>query len=147
MIPALQASFPELSQRALCPLLGISRSGVSVTRSREPAAEALALRDAIERIVLAFPGYGSRRVTHALRREGWTVNPKRALRVMREASLLCHLKRRFVPTTDSRPGWGSYPNQRRERVVSGPNQAWRDQRDDERFLEGQGDLTLILVHL
>jgi len=124
MIPALQASFPALSLRALCPLLGISRSGVYAARSREPAAEALALRDAIERIVLDFPGYGYRRVTHALRRAGWAVNHKRVLRVMREESVLCQLKRRFVPTTDSRHGWGSYPNLLRERVVSSPNQAW-----------------------
>ena len=51
--------------------------------------------------MLAFPGYGYRRVTHALARDGWTVNHKRVLRVMREESRLCQLKRRFVPTTDS----------------------------------------------
>lgn len=31
----------------------------------------------------------------------WTVNHKRILRIMRQESLLCQLKRRFVPTTDS----------------------------------------------
>ena len=43
-------------------------------RSCAPDGEAVALRDAIERIVLEFPGYGYRRVTHELRRQGWTVN-------------------------------------------------------------------------
>jgi putative transposase len=84
----------------------------------------VALRDAIERIVLAHPGYGYRRVTHALAREGWRVNHKRVLRVMREESLLCELKRRFVVTTASRHGLGGYPNLLRERTVDGLDQAW-----------------------
>ena len=121
----LHAIFPELSVRQLCPLLGISRSGVYAARQRGvPASEAVALRDAIERIVLKFPGYGYRRVTHELRRRGWDVNHKRVLRIMRDEALLCQLKRRFVPTTDSRHGLGHYPNLLRERMVSAPNQAW-----------------------
>jgi putative transposase len=128
MIPVLQASFPELSVRQLCPLLGISRSGV-YTASQHARVEVVevvevALRDAIEHIVLAFPGYGYRRVTHELRRRGWDVNHKRVLRIMHEESLLCQLKRRFVPTTDSRHGLGSYPNLLRDHAVTGPNQAW-----------------------
>jgi putative transposase len=125
MIPTLQTAFPELSLRRLCPLLGVSRSGVYAPRQRPlMEAEAVALRDAIERIVLEYPGYGYRRVTHALRRQGWVVNHKRVLRVMREESLLCQLKRRFVPTTDSRHGLGRYPNLLRDQRLWGPNQAW-----------------------
>jgi putative transposase len=48
--------------------------------------EAVALRDAIEQLILDFPGYGYRRVTHALQRDGWKVNHKRVLRIMREES-------------------------------------------------------------
>ncbi len=127
MIPALQASFPGLSLHQLCPLLGISRSGVYASRQQSVTAaeaEVVALRAEIERIVLEFPGYGYRRVTHALRRQGWDINHKRVLRVMRDESLLCQLKRRFVPTTDSRHGLGSYPNRLRERVLTDLNQAW-----------------------
>ena len=125
MIPAVQASFPELSLRQLCPLLSISRSGVYAVRQQSrPASEAIALRDAIERIVLEFPGYGYRRVTHELRRQGWVVNAKRVLRIMRQEALLCQLKRRFVATTDSRHDLGHYPNRLRERVPTGLNQAW-----------------------
>lgn len=119
----LQTAYPELSTRRLCALLGLSRSWWHErARPRAPDAEAVALRDAIEHIVLEFPGYGYRRVTHELRRQGWGVNHKRVLRVMREESLLCQLKRRFVPTTDSRHGLGRYPNLLR--APSGPNQAW-----------------------
>jgi putative transposase len=125
MIPVLQASFPELSLRQLCPLLGLSRSGVYRSRhGPEPAAEAVALRDAVERIVLDFPGYGYRRVTAELRRQGWVVNGKRVLRVMREEALLCQIQRHFVATTDSRHALGRYPNLLRERVLDRPNQAW-----------------------
>ena len=125
MIPALQAAFPAVSLRQLCPLLGISRSGVYAARHRTASTSAeVALRDAIERIVLEMPGYGYRRVTHELRRQGWPVKAKRVLRIMRQESLLCQLKRHFVVTTDSRHGFGHYPNLLRERVVDGPNQAW-----------------------
>ncbi|MGH8572897.1 MAG: IS3 family transposase, partial [Gammaproteobacteria bacterium] len=121
----LHAAYPDLSLRRLCGLLGLGRSWwYERTQPREPDAAAIALRDAIERIVLEFPGYGYRRVTHALRRDGWTINAKRVLRVLREESLLCQRKRRFVPTTDSRHGLGRYPNRLAERALDGPNQAW-----------------------
>ena len=127
MIAAWHAAVPAVSLRQLCPLLGISRSGVYAARRRAPVAgetEALAVRDAIERIVLEFPGSGYRRVTHEVRRQGWGVNAKRVLRVMREESWLCQLKRRFVVTTDSRHPFGGYPNLLRERAVGGRNEAW-----------------------
>jgi len=121
----LLATVPELSVRQLCSMLGISRSWwYERTQPREPDLEAMALRDAIERIVLEFPGYGYRRVTHALHRNGWHVNAKRVLRVLREEALLCQLTRRFVRTTDARHGLGSYPNLLRDQVLSRPNQAW-----------------------
>lgn len=126
MIPVLQASFPELSLRQLCPLLHLSRSGIYARRQASPegAADAVALRDAIERIVLESPGYGYRRVMHELRRQGWVINGKRVLRVMREEALLCQLQRHFVTTTDSRHGLGHYPNLLRAQGLDGPNQAW-----------------------
>lgn len=120
----LAVTEPTLSVRQRCALLGISRSWWYAQRAASPDATALALRDAIEGLVLAHPGYGYRRVTHALRRDGWTVNAKRVLRVMREAALLCQRKRRFVTTTDSRHGLGHYPNLVRNREVAGPNQVW-----------------------
>lgn len=121
----LREAVPELSVRRLCPLLGVSRSWLyERAQDRAPEAAAVALRDAIERIVLQFPGYGYRRVTHALRRQGWTINHKRVLRVMREEALLCQVKRRFFGTTDSRHGFAGYPNRLRDQVLTGPDQAW-----------------------
>jgi putative transposase len=123
-MPALQAAFPHVSTRRLCAVLGLSRSWLYAREPPPGDAEAIALRDAIERIVLEFSGYGYRRVTHELRRQGWTVNAKRVLRVMREEALLCQLKRHFVVTTDSRHGRRSFPNLLRTQVVDRPNQAW-----------------------
>ncbi len=60
--------------------------------------------------MLELPGYGYRRVTAELHRQGWAVNHKRVLRIMRQESLLCQLKRRFRPTTDSAHPFGIYPN-------------------------------------
>jgi hypothetical protein len=127
MIPALAVTFPQASLRQLFLLLGLSRSGIYAARQRPApatAVEALALGEAFEGIVQAFPGYGYRRVTHQLRREGWRVNAKRVLRVMHEEALLCHGKRRFVATTDARHGFTGYPNLLRERAVRGRDEAW-----------------------
>jgi hypothetical protein len=77
------------------------------------------------RIVLDFPGYGYRRVTHALRRAGWgPINHKRVLHVMREESLLCQLKRRFVLTTDSVHGYRTDPNLLKGATLDRLDQAW-----------------------
>src|SRR5436309_3412664 len=74
---------PQLSARRLCALLGVGRSWYYERLTNPIQTERdVALRDAIERIVLEFPGYGYRRVTKALVREGWVVNHKRVLRVM-----------------------------------------------------------------
>jgi transposase InsO family protein len=43
---------------------------------------------------------------------------------MRQESLLCHLKRRYLVTTDSAHGLPTYPNLLAEVTVSAPNQAW-----------------------
>jgi len=121
----VQQAYPQLSIRQLCAWLGVSRSWYYSHPSAEEQAERkVALREAIEQIVLEFPGYGYRRVTHALHREGWWVNHKRVLRVMREESLLCHLQRHFVVTTDSAHSYQTYPNLLAEAKLTGLDQAW-----------------------
>ena len=87
----------------------------------------LDLRDAIQRIALQFPCYGRPRITAELRRQGWEVNHKRVLRIMRDESLLCQLRRRWVRTTDSEHGLTVYPNLLPPagwRQLTGINQAW-----------------------
>jgi putative transposase len=92
------------------------------------------LRDAIERIVLDFPGYGYRRVTQARRRRGGPVHHQRVRRVMRDESVLCQLKRRFVVTTDSAHGYRTDPH-----LLADATRDRRDRRDPA----GVADITSI----
>jgi putative transposase len=125
MIAAVRQAFPTVSLRQLCHWLGVSRSWYYACPSAEEhAARDVALREAIEDLILELPGYGYRRVTRALQRAGWDVNQKRVLRVMRQESLLCHLKRHFLVTTDSTHGSAIYPNLLGAITVSAPDQAW-----------------------
>jgi putative transposase len=82
------------------------------------------LMDRIEAICLELPCYGYRRVTHQLKREGWLVNHKRVLRLMRESDLLCQVKRRRVRTTDSEHRFPRYLNLVKGMVVTRLNQVW-----------------------
>jgi len=83
------------------------------------------LRNAIHRIALHWPSYGRPRITAELRRQGWTVNPKRVRRLLREDNLLCLRKRRkFVVTTDSNHGRKIYPNLAGKMTPTGVDQLW-----------------------
>jgi putative transposase len=82
------------------------------------------LRDAIQRIALEWPSYGRPRITAALRRQGWTVNPKRVYRLLREDNLLCIRKRKFVVTTDSKHGRKVYPNLAGQMTLTDIDQLW-----------------------
>jgi putative transposase len=116
---------PERPISRLCETLQVSRSWYYEKQTRPEAGEAdVELRDAIECIILEFAGYGYRRVTHALKRAGWIVNHKRVLRIMREESLLCQLKRHFVHTTDSQHPYQVYPNLIKGMVIEAPDVVW-----------------------
>jgi putative transposase len=113
-------------------LLALSRSGVyaaqgrgSVAGDSPEKARAVLLQSRIEGLCLEFAGYGYRRVTAQLRREGWEVNAKRVLRVMREESLLCQVKRSFVVTTTaSAHPFRRYPNLILGSPPEGLNRVW-----------------------
>jgi len=82
------------------------------------------LRDRIEEIALRFSRYGYRRMTRQLQREGFPVNHKRVLRLMRESDLLVKCRRKWVSTTDSRHGFRIYPNLYAQAHPTGLNQVW-----------------------
>lgn len=125
MIAVAHREYPDVSLRRLCALFGVGRTWFYTRPDAATiAARDTALREAVERVALDFPGYGYRRVTKALQRDGWAVNHKRVLRVLREQALLCQLKRRFIPTTDSHHGHRRYPNLIKDLVVTRPDQVW-----------------------
>jgi len=113
----------------LCVLAQVSRAGFYRWRQAgSPLGTVedadIALRDAIQRIALAWPCYGWRRITAELHRRGWKVNHQRVLRIMREDNLLCLRRRKFVVTTDSNHSRKVYPNLAGQMTLSGINQLW-----------------------
>ena len=86
--------------------------------------EEVDLPDRHEQVVVEYPRYGYRRVTHHLRREGFKINHKRVSRIMREESLQCQVKRHWVKTTDSDHPYRVYPNLVKGVTVTRPNEVW-----------------------
>ena len=81
-------------------------------QAKEPDAAMLKgdmdILDRIESICLDFHGYGYRRVTRQLQDDGYGINQKKVLRLMRESDLLCRAKRKWIRTTDSNHGLPVY---------------------------------------
>lgn len=115
-----------------CESLGVSRSGYYQWKERQeleqlcgkPNSFEMQLKDRIHRLVLEFPGYGYRRITHQLNREGFNVNHKRILNLMRLDNLLCIRRHKFIVTTDSRHSFPVYPNLAGGMFVTDINQLW-----------------------
>ena len=126
MIRQQQRERPGLPVEVACQLLGVSR-GSFYYQGEEFDHQAFwdeLLREQLEPIVLELPGYGYRRATKELHRQGWHVNHKRVLRVMREAGLLCRRRRRSVRTTNSAHGLRVWPNLLPEVKPTGLDQVW-----------------------
>ena len=114
-----------LAIREMCGSAGVSRASYYRSwRKREPKQEEVALRDAIQRLALKDRHCGYRRIGRLLKRQGWVVNHKRVLRLMREDNLLSIRRHRFVVTTDSDHQWRVYPNLARRMELNGLNQLW-----------------------
>lgn len=103
----------------------------SLNYQRLKQAEDMLIRDEIEKIILEFNGYGYRPATAELRKrefiiKGEYVNHKRVLRIMKENSLLCQLKKQWIHTTDSNHNLLTYPNLIKEPkfIPTGINQLW-----------------------
>lgn len=146
MIEAMTPPQGRLSIESLCTLAGVSRA----TYYRHwhvaaPRTEETALRDVLQRLAVAHRHYGYRRLTELVRREGWAVNHKRVLRLMRTDNLLCLRRRTFVPaTTDSRHHWRVVPNLARGLELTGLDQLWVADITYVRLLEEFAFLAVVL---
>jgi hypothetical protein len=139
---SLQQEFVNLSVRQRCALLSVSRSWFYARPQAPTQAERdVALRDAIARIVLEFPGHGYRRVTAELHRQQWEGNHKRVLRMMRAEALRCQLQRSWGTTTDAE---GKPLQRRRGAPVTADPVGWLQSRvfetGEERQQGGHGQL-------
>lgn len=107
----------------MCRLIGLPRASF-YRKPRLPDEYEMSLRAALHEAALENPFYGYRRLTHELKRRGWTVGERRVRRMMREDNLLRLRKKRRFQTTDSRHGRPIYPNLARNFRPAGLNQLW-----------------------
>ena len=135
-----------LSIERMCARAGVSRAGYyRHWRASAPRAEAMGLRGAIQDLALANRRYGYRRINALLRRQGWCVNHKRVLRLMRDDNLLALRSKPFVPaTTDSRHRWRIMPNLARGLDLTGLDQLWVADITYIRLAEAYAYLAVIL---
>lgn len=110
----------------VCQRVGVSRAGFYRNyEAQAPREASIELRDMVQKIALSTRyGYGYRKVIGQLHNEGWVVNHKRVLRIMREDNLLCLRRRRYVLTTDSKHPYFVYPNHASRLQLNAPNQLW-----------------------
>jgi len=111
------------SMQAACEVTGLVSSTYYYQSQR--AEESQLVAD-LEQEAGRFPLYGSRRLTHQLRRSPYhyRINRKRIQRLMRQKDLLRPVKRKRCRTTDSQHPYPRYPNLVQELVVVRPEQVW-----------------------
>jgi putative transposase len=112
---------PALSIVAQCRLLKVARSTLYY-RPTPVSVDDLAMMRRMDELHLAYPFYGSRRIAAVLRRDGWTVNRKRAKRLMRLMGLETIYQK--PSTSQGHPGHKVYPYLLRGLVIDRPNQVW-----------------------
>lgn len=117
----VDADNAQVSVRRQCELLGLNRS----TLYYEPASESefnLSLMRLLDEQYLKTPFYGYPKMTAWLRRQGYTVNPKRVYRLMRKMGIQAIYPK---PKT-SQPGQGHkiYPYLLRNLEITHVNQVW-----------------------
>jgi putative transposase len=136
----------ELTVERLCMLAGVSRAGYyRQWAACCPCEEEAAARDLVQRAALANRRYGYRRIAAQLRREGFVVNHKRVLRLMREDNLLALRSKPFVPaTTNSRHEWRVVANLARGLVPTTLDQLWVADITYVRLLEEFAYLAVLL---
>jgi len=146
VIEAMTPLQGSLSIERMCVLTGVSRATYyRHWRGAAPRAEETALRDVLQRLAVAHRHYGYRRLTELVRRDGWAVNHKRVLRLMRTDNLLCLRRRAFVPaTTDSRHSWRVVPNLARGLELTALDQLWVADITYVRLLEEFAFLAIVL---
>ncbi len=107
----------------VCRVLGLPRSSYYYCTQTKEESE---LQEAIRHVAGQYPTYGTRRITHQLRRLPYhfQVGRKRVQRLMRSMSLLRPVKRVKVRTTDSQHGFPRFRNLVEDLVISHPDQVW-----------------------
>ncbi len=113
----------DCSVQAACQVLGLAHSSYYYRSQR---AEENQLVTDLEQEAQRFPKYGSRRLTHQLRRSPYRyrINRKRTQRIMRQKRLLRPVKRAKCRTTNSQHPFPRYPNLLMDLQINHPEQVW-----------------------
>ena len=111
----------KLSVRRQCEILNINRSSLFYKKADEDAQD-LELMTLIDKQYLKTPFFGSRRMTHHLRKEGFQVNRKRVQRLMR----LMGIEAIYTKPRTSKPSKENkiYPYLLRDLTIEKPDQVW-----------------------
>jgi transposase InsO family protein len=106
-----------------CQWLGLSHSSFYYAPKEREDTQ---IEFAIQSVANEYIPYGTRRVTHQLRRSPYRliVNRKRVQRIMRQKGLLRPVKKRKCRTTDSQHPYPRYPNLVKDLEVVYPGQVW-----------------------
>ena len=112
---------PALPVAAQCRLLKVARSTLYY-RPVPVSEDDLAAMRRIDEMHLAWPFYGARRMAAELRREGWSVNRKRAKRLMKV--LVIEAIYQKPNTSKAHPDHKVYPYLLRGLIIDRPNQVW-----------------------
>jgi transposase InsO family protein len=132
----------ECPIRLACQLMGLAHSSYYY---RNKVRDENQLMQTIEKVAGEFPKYGTRRVTHQLRRPqyGYRVNRKHIQRIMRKKAWLQPVKRHQCRTTNSDHPYPRYTNLVKELEICYPEQVWVS--DITYIRLGEGFVYLALV--
>lgn len=111
----------ELGIRRQCYLLQINRSGFYY-KHRAALADTV-LANALADIYKLYPVYGYRRLTECLKRQGYHVNGKHVLRIMRQMELRAIYPK--LKTTIVNKAHEKFPYLLNNMVISKPHQVWQ----------------------
>jgi transposase InsO family protein len=109
----------------MCELAQVSRGSFYREWEKKAPGEALVgLRDTVQRLAVANPYYGYRRITCLVRDAGLVAGVEKVRRVMRTDNLLAVRRRKFVTTTDGNHRFRVHPNLAESLELSGIDQLW-----------------------
>lgn len=125
-----------------CELLGLSHSTFYYQSCRASEGQ---LEEDIQQVVGQYPTYGTRRVTHQLRRTpyAYRINRKRIQGIMRRKGWLRPVTRVKFRTTNSQHPYPRYENLVRDLIVTRPDEVWVS--DITYIRLGQGFVYLAIV--
>ncbi len=110
----------QISKRQICTLLGVNRS--SLYNKLTPKQEDITIMNEIHKLWLKTPFYGYRRITAQLHKNGYKVNHKRVIRLMREMNLKALYPKR--KKYNSKKDNSVYPFLLRGLSIDHPNHVW-----------------------